>query len=86
MHRAIRSIARSQSNLRWCCGIWGNWRRRRRICSAQGAGLGRGELCGGPNPSIARRQSNLATVLSDLGELEEARDLLAQALASDERA
>ena len=34
--------------------------------------------------SIAVRQSNLATVLKDLGELAEARDLLRKALASDE--
>ncbi len=31
------------------------------------------------HPSIATRQSNLALVLQDLGELEEARDLLRQA-------
>ena len=37
------------------------------------------------HPSIAARQSNLAAVLKDLGELEEARDLLLKALASDER-
>jgi tetratricopeptide (TPR) repeat protein len=36
------------------------------------------------HPSIAIRQSNLALVLMDLGELEEARDLLRKALASDE--
>ena len=34
---------------------------------------------------IARSQSNLATVLQDLGELEEARDLLRQALESDQK-
>ena len=33
------------------------------------------------HPSIATHQSNLALVLKDLGELEEARDLLRQALA-----
>ncbi len=37
------------------------------------------------HPSIARSQSNLAMVLKDLGELEEARDLLRKALASDEK-
>ncbi len=37
------------------------------------------------HPSIARRQSNLALVLQDLGELTEARDLLRKALASDEK-
>ena len=36
------------------------------------------------HPNIATSQSNLATVLGDLGELEEARDLLRKALASDE--
>jgi tetratricopeptide (TPR) repeat protein len=36
------------------------------------------------HPSIARSQSNLAVVLKDLGELEEARDLLRKALASAE--
>ena len=35
------------------------------------------------HPAIARSQSNLAMVLRDLGELEEARDLLRQALSSD---
>ena len=35
-------------------------------------------------PEIATSQSNLAVVLKDLGEPEEARDLLRQALASDE--
>lgn len=38
------------------------------------------------HPSIAIRQSNLATVLKDLGELEEARELLRNALASVEKA
>ena len=37
------------------------------------------------HPSIAIRQSNLALVLQDLGQMEEARDLLRQALASDEK-
>jgi tetratricopeptide (TPR) repeat protein len=37
------------------------------------------------NPSIARSQSNLALVLQDLGQLEEARDLLKKALASFEQ-
>jgi tetratricopeptide (TPR) repeat protein len=36
------------------------------------------------HPNIATSQSNLATVLGDLGELEEARDLLRKALASDQ--
>ena len=36
------------------------------------------------HPTIARSQSNLATVLRDLGELEEARDLMRHALASNE--
>jgi tetratricopeptide (TPR) repeat protein len=35
--------------------------------------------------SIARTQGNLALVLQDLGQLEEARDLLQRALASDEK-
>ena len=37
------------------------------------------------HPSIAIRQSNLATVLKNLGQLEKARDLLKRALASDEK-
>jgi len=37
------------------------------------------------HPSIAIRQSNLAQVLQDLGQLEEARDLLRKALASAEK-
>ncbi len=37
------------------------------------------------DPSIAIIQSNLAAVLKDLGELEEARDLLRQALESDQK-
>ena len=37
------------------------------------------------HPSIDTRQSNLALVLKDLGELEEARDLLRQALAADQK-
>ncbi len=37
------------------------------------------------HPTIATRQSNLALVLQDLGELEAARDLLRAALASDEQ-
>ena len=36
------------------------------------------------HPSIAIRQSNLAWVLQNLGQLEEARDLLRKALASEE--
>jgi plasmid stability protein len=40
--------------------------------------------CAPGHPSIVARQSNLALVLQDLGELEEARDLLRQALASAE--
>jgi hypothetical protein len=34
------------------------------------------------HPSIARRQSNLAGVLQDLGQLEEARDLLRKAYST----
>ena len=37
------------------------------------------------HPSIAGSQSNLAQVLKDLGQLEEARDLLRKALASAEK-
>ena len=37
------------------------------------------------SPQIAISQSNLAMVLKDLGELEEARDLLRQALESDQK-
>jgi tetratricopeptide (TPR) repeat protein len=48
--------------------------------------LGRAQRSYPPgHPSIATSQSNLALVLKDLGELDEARDLLRQALASDER-
>jgi hypothetical protein len=44
-----------------------------------------GRLGDGPasgHPSIATRQSNLAMVLKDLGELEEARDLAKKAYAT----
>ncbi len=37
------------------------------------------------HPSLARSQSNLALVLKDLGQLEQARDLLQQALAAAEQ-
>jgi Flp pilus assembly protein TadD len=47
--------------------------------------LSRSERAYAPgHPDIAIRQSNLATVVWDLGEPEEARDLLHKALASDE--
>jgi tetratricopeptide (TPR) repeat protein len=47
--------------------------------------LSRSERAYAPgHPAIASSQSNLAAVLADLGEREEARDLLRKALASDE--
>ena len=37
------------------------------------------------HPSLATRQSNLAALLRNLGQFEEARDLMRKALASDEK-
>ena len=67
----------------WCCRIWGSWRKRASCC---GKALASDEQSFEPgHPSIAISQSNLALVLKDLGQLEEARELLRKALASDEK-
>ncbi len=64
-------------------GSGASWRKRAICCARRWP---RAEKSFEPgHPSIARSQSNLAMVLQDLGQLEEARDLLRQALASAEK-
>jgi tetratricopeptide (TPR) repeat protein len=69
--------------LRWHNSKWGRYR----IAEKHGRkSLNLSEKAYAPgHPSIARSQSNLALVLQDLGELEEARDLLRKALDSDQK-
>jgi tetratricopeptide (TPR) repeat protein len=69
--------------LRWHNSKWGRYR----IAEKQGRqSLRLSEKAYEPgHPTIAISQSNLATVLQDLGELKEARDLLRMALDSDQK-
>jgi tetratricopeptide (TPR) repeat protein len=69
--------------LRWHNGKWGRYR----VAEKQGRKsleLSEKAFESG-HPTIATSQSNLALVLQDLGELEEAKDLLHKALESDQK-
>ena len=64
------SIATGNRIWRWCSRIWGSWRKRAICCARRWPPLRRPSSP--DTPPSPHRQSNLALVLKDLGQFEEA--------------